>query len=299
MNESNSANPGTDTPPTPQFPEPPPLDTPLPERLDLRVLFESLLRQPAALAHRLGEPNHNATGKLAALALGAAAVFGVVLGTFAMHEQLWAVPLKITAGILIAALICFPSLYIFGSLAGARASAGHLAATFAGALALAGLLLLGFAPAVWIFTQSTNSLGFMGFLALAAWGVSLGFGLGFLARALRAVGATRTGPFFVWSVIFILVTLQMTTSLRPILGRSEQFLTSEKRFFLQHWVETVGESLDSDAAPATTRRGATSDSQRAGESNRIETPTDSGRPTSEKPQTRPASEKSVNPYYAE
>jgi len=298
MNKTDTSNPDAVNPTASPSPVPPPLDEPLPERLDLRVLFESLLRQPAALARRLGEPDHKATGKLAGLALGAAAVFGLVLGTFAMHEQLWATPLKITTGLLVAALICFPSLYIFGSLAGARASAGHLAATFAGTLALAGLLLLGFAPAVWIFTQSTNSLGFMGFLALAAWAVSLGFGLGFLARALRAAGATRNGPVFVWSVIFILVTLQMTTSLRPILGRSEQILTSEKRFFLQHWVETAGKSLDSDKPPAV-RHTENAQADTPDPSSAAGEPADQELPGSQKPQPRRNSEKPDNPYYSE
>ncbi len=297
MNENNPADSGPATL-KPQPTAPPPLDAPLPERLDLRVLFESLLRHPAALARRLGEPDHNATGKLAALALGSAAVFGIVLGTFAMHEQLWGAPVKIAAGLLIAALICFPSLYIFGSLAGARASAGHLAACYSGALALAGLLLLGFAPAVWIFTQSTDSLGFMGFLAFAAWAVSLGFGIGFLSRALRAAGATRTGPFFVWSVIFILVTLQMTTSLRPILGRSDQFLTSEKRFFLQHWVDTAGESLDSNKQPASQTHRETG-SRSENEPANAADPADSDRSDSEKPQSRSTREKPDNPYYSE
>lgn len=41
----------------------------------------------------------------------------------------------------------------------------------------------------------------------------------------------------------MLVTLQMTTSLRPILGRSELLLTQEKKFFLQHWFETMDQSL--------------------------------------------------------
>lgn len=47
----------------------------------------------------------------------------------------------------------------------------------------------------------------------------------------------------IWSVVFLLVTLQMTTSLRPILGRSNVRLTQEKKFFLQHWGDTFGKSL--------------------------------------------------------
>jgi hypothetical protein len=49
-------------------------------------------------------------------------------------------------------------------------------------------------------------------------------------------------------LIFLLVGLQMTTSLRPILGRSDTLLTQEKKFFLQHWAETVGTSLPEKSA---------------------------------------------------
>jgi len=39
------------------------------------------------------------------------------------------------------------------------------------------------------------------------------------------------------------VTLQLTTTLRPILGRSDDLLTNEKKFFLEHWSDTMGETL--------------------------------------------------------
>jgi len=45
----------------------------------------------------------------------------------------------------------------------------------------------------------------------------------------------KTGPLRIWIVIFLMVTLQMSTTLRPIIGRSDQLLTTEKRFFLEHW----------------------------------------------------------------
>jgi hypothetical protein len=32
----------------------------------------------------------------------------------------------------------------------------------------------------------------------------------------------------------------MTTTLRPIIGRSDHFLPQEKKFFLTHWVESLG-----------------------------------------------------------
>jgi hypothetical protein len=228
------------------------VEAPLPETPGLRVLFEALLRSPRALLDRLARPGHGALTPFVLLALLSMLVFGAVLGSFATGEQLWAAPLKMAAGLVIAGVICFPSLYIFSCLAGSQAAAGQLASAFAGMLALTGLLLLGFAPAVWIFTQATDSLGFMGLLSLAAWLVALAFGFRFLGGAVRASGAATKGPFAVWSVVFLLVTLQMSTSLRPILGRSERFLTDEKRFFLQHWVESCGKSLPSaSSSPAS------------------------------------------------
>lgn len=236
-------------------PQPPPIEAPLPEKLDLKTLFEALLRRPHALSVRLAEPDHHATGKFALLALGSLLLFGFVLGCFAKGQQLWAAPVKITGGLVFAGVICFPSLYIFSTLAGARANPSQLAASLAGALALAGLLLLGFAPAVWIFAESTDSMGFMGFLTVMAWLIALVFCLRFLKAAVYAAGARQVGPLVVWSFVFLLVTLQMTTSLRPILGRSPNFLTAEKKFFLQHWGDTMGESLNPAAASKVSRRG--------------------------------------------
>lgn len=227
---------------------PPPLEAPLPEKLDFKTLFEALLRRPVALIERLEDPNHQATGKFALLALVSFLLFGLVLGCFAKLEQLWAAPAKVTAGLIFSGLICFPSLYIFSTLAGARVSISQLAACLAGALALAGLLLLGFAPAVWIFAESTDSLGFMGALAIGSWIVAVSFALRFLKSVVTLTGGSQRGPLIIWSAVFLLVTLQMTTSLRPILGRSSKLLTQEKKFFVQHWFETMGESLKPETA---------------------------------------------------
>lgn len=231
--------------------QPPPLEAPLPEKPDLKTLFEALLRRPQALAARLADGAHGATAGFAGMAVASFLVFGLVLGCFAKHEQLWAAPLKITVGLIFAGGICFPSLYIFATLAGARVSIPQLAACLAGALALAGLLLLGFAPAVWIFAESTDSFGFMGALAVGSWLIALVFALRFLKAVVFTTGGTQKAPLAVWSIVFLLVTLQMTTSLRPILGRSDTLLTQEKKFFLQHWGEWIGESLGKPAPKPT------------------------------------------------
>ena len=222
---------------------PPPVEPPLADKPDLKSLFEALLRRPQILVHHLADSGSGTTGKFGVMALASFLLFGIVLGCFAKHDQLWAAPIKIVAGLAFAGAICFPSLYIFATLAGARLSINQAAGCLAGALALAGLLLLGFAPAVWIFAESTDSFGFMGVLAIGAWITALHFALRFLKAAVFATGGTQKAPMLVWSTVFLLVTLQMTTSLRPIIGRSDEFLTQDKKFFLQHWGQTFEESL--------------------------------------------------------
>jgi hypothetical protein len=243
--------------------QPPPIEAPLPDQLDFKTLFEALLRRPHALVVRLAEPNHGATGRFAIMAVGSILLFGFVLGCFAKNEQLWAAPAKVSAGLIFSGLICFPSLYIFSTLAGARVSMSQLAACLAGALALAGLLLLGFAPAVWIFAESTDSLGFMGSLAIGSWLIAVTFALKFLKSVVFATGGTQKGPLAIWSIVFLLVTLQMTTSLRPILGRSDVLLTQEKKFFLQHW----GDTFDTSLKPALTEKSPTKPTRIPGVSN--------------------------------
>lgn len=256
-----------------EHPTPPPLTTepPLPEDPDVKTLLEALLRRPGELVAVLAGPARGAIARFAAMTLGSFLLFGFVLGCFAKQDQLWAAPLKVTAGLVLSGVICFPSLYIFSTLAGARVSAPQLAACLAGALALAGLLLLGFAPAVWIFAESTDSFGFMGALAVGSWIIALVFALRFLRTATTAAGASQKAPLTVWSTVFLLVTLQMTTSLRPILGRSDHFLTQEKKFFLQHWADGFGATLV-DPQPAGAVEAAA-------------------------PETRPATEGGANPFH--
>lgn len=240
MNTEPETNPMNESPGTHQ---PPPLDPPLQDNADLKTLIEALLRRPWALIQHLAGGKSGAIWKFLMMALVSFVLFGFVLGCFAKHEQLWAAPLKISTGLVFASVICFPSLYIFSTLAGARVGVGQLAACFAGAMALAGLLLLGFAPAVWIFSESTDSFGFIGFLAIGSWIIALWFAMRFLHAVVHATGGTQKGPIIIWGGIFLLVALQMTTSLRPILGHSENLLTQEKKFFLQHWSENIGASL--------------------------------------------------------
>jgi hypothetical protein len=77
----------------------------------------------------------------------------------------------------------------------------------------------------------------MGFLHLLFWGISTGFGLRFLNTGFAHAKARSNSGVNTWAVIFVLVVLQMTTALRPLVGPpTDSFFPTEKKFFLSHWV---------------------------------------------------------------
>jgi len=100
------------------------------------------------------------------------------------------------------------------------------------------VLLVGFAPVAWVFSQSTNSLPAMGVLHFLFWVIATWFGLRFLNAGFAHLSA-KPGGTRVWAMIFLLVMLQMTTALRPLIGKSDTFWSPEKKFFLNHWMETM------------------------------------------------------------
>ena len=202
--------------------------------------IEALLRQPRRLLFQLRQPS---AGKLIAgmlfTALLCSLIYGVVAGTFSGGTQLWAAPVKIAVGLMVSAAICLPSLYIFTCLSGSQARLIEVGGLLAGLLMLMTLLLVGFAPVAWIFSQSSESLAWMGTLHLIFWFVATLFGVRFLKAGFSHANAKSHAGLNVWIVIFLLVALQMTTALRPILGKSDTFFPTEKKFFIGHWVDCL------------------------------------------------------------
>src|SRR5258708_23582868 len=176
-------------------------------------------------------------------------LYGVVVGTFSKGDQLWAAPAKICCGMLISALICLPSLYIFTCLSGSQARLSEICGLVCGLLMLMTLLLIGFAPVAWLFSESTNSLIWMGTLHLCFWFISTFFGLRFLDAGFSHSHARSSAGLNLWIIIFLLVVVQMTTALRPIVGTAKTFLPVEKKFFLTHWSECFNAPMNSAAAP--------------------------------------------------
>ena len=205
-------------------------------------ILNHLLKKPLSVIYEINEGNRNPLSVLLIISLVSLAIFGLVLGMFSSGTQLWAAPVKVIGGIFFSGLICLPSLYIFSALGGVDARVKNTLGLMLTFLAITSLLLVGFAPVVWLFSTSSNSLAFFGFLSLSIWIVCLIFGLRVITRASRSMGGGKGGHLHIWAIIFIMVTLQMTTTLRPIIGTSDDFLNlKEKRFFLGHWFETSSE----------------------------------------------------------
>ncbi|MCE9611817.1 MAG: hypothetical protein K8R23_16575 [Chthoniobacter sp.] len=221
----------------------------LPADAGLGAILDTLLKRPVVLIRALCDPRPSRHWLILALvALPAFALYGLLVGTFSGGSQLPAALVKVSAGGLVSALICFPSLYIFACLSGAEVSLRGTAGVLSAMLTLTGLLLLGFAPVAWVFSQSTDSVVFIGTLHLIFWFIATWFGLRLFGNMTKALGVSDRTHLKVWMGIFVLVCLQMTTALRPIIGTSPHWLPTEKKFFVAHWIENfAGAALPASA----------------------------------------------------
>src|SRR6266851_5937480 len=176
--------------------------------------IESILRQPRRVMYQLRQPGAGRlTLGMLLVAILCSIVYGFVAGTFSMGNQLWAAPVKIAGGLLVSALICLPSLYIFTCLSGSQARLAEMCGLVAGLLMLMTILLIGFAPVAWLFSQSTESVAWMGALHLVFWLISTLFGLRFLETGFSHSEARSAAGLNTWMVIFMLVVVQMSTAL--------------------------------------------------------------------------------------
>ena len=259
MNETNPIPP--EIPPQippeipPQLPRsfreasPRPLGDDPAERVPIPHAFaaiDAILRHPRRLMFQLRQPDASRLVTSMVLAsIVCSAIYGAVAGTSTGGSQLGIASVKVAIGLMISATICLPSLYIFTCLSGSQARLMEICGLLSGLLLLMTVLLIGFAPVAWIFSQSTDSLVWMGALHLTFWLIATYFGLRFLHAGFSQTSARSHAGFNTWVVIFVLVALQMTTALRPILGRSDTFLPGDKKFFAVYWGQCLKETAES------------------------------------------------------
>ena len=203
----------------------------------------ALLRKPASVADNLINEEGPSGSKVFLIVFVLCHIaYGLIMGLFSGDSQMYLVPLKLTLGTAVCALLCYPSLFIFACLSGVDVSPGKVFSILVGGLAMCSLLLVGFLPISFIFTFSVKSAIFMGFVHLLVWAVSVAFACGYIRKGLL-LGVPQGNNFlYIWNIVLVLTLLQMSTTLRPLLGPQPQDkapITSEKKFFLQHWAECL------------------------------------------------------------
>jgi hypothetical protein len=263
-----------ETPETPAWPEPPPGPsvprasipmkrkphdmTPMEGGPGMGNSIASLLKSPGSILYELidGERPGRIGLSLALVTVLGLAVFGGITGSFS-DSTWWAPLVKITGGALFAALICLPSLYIFAALSGMALQLRAIVGILFSTTGLTALLLAGFTPLVWVFGESTQSHAFIGAILIAVWLISLLFGMNLLMKCARALGMTDSLHLWIWCFMFLLVSLQVSCAVRPILGASEDFLPKEKKFFLQHWADNLNRETGNSRQAAAAEKAAT------------------------------------------
>jgi hypothetical protein len=161
------------------------------------------------------------------------ALYGAAAGFFQGGWSLALAFFKVPLIIIGSLVLCLPSLYIFTALAGADLPHRSFASAVAAFSGIAGLLLLALMPIIWLFSVSTVSLMFLVWLHGFTWVVSLLLARRYLAR--RVPSAKRTVT--VWLILLFVVSLQMTTYVRPVLWRApgEPLFAAVKQSFLEHF----------------------------------------------------------------
>jgi len=158
--------------------------------------------------------------------------YGIAAGFFQGGAQIAVTVMKVPLIILGSLALCIPSLYVFTALSGAELDARGFGKALAGFAGIAGLILIALMPVIWLFSVSTISLTFVVWMHIFAWLVALAFGRQFLISAFGA--ANRAAGL--WLLLVLLVSLQMTTYLRPVLWRDagQPLFASEKISFFSH-----------------------------------------------------------------
>ncbi len=215
-----------------------PRDPPAPPRGPLGALDE-LLHRPQAIFDRSRRAGASSLPWLAVAAVVCFALYGAASGFFQGGAQILVAGFKAPLILLASLALCTPSFYVLSSLEGVEVTPRWLAATVVGLAGMLGLLLVAMMPVTWLFSVSSASLAFIAVLQLLVWIVAVHFGYKFLVAAFHACGASK--PSMAWMVLFVLVSLQVASQMRPVLWRAEDeaLFAPRKMFFLEHFARVA------------------------------------------------------------
>jgi hypothetical protein len=211
-----------------------------PEPRNILGTLDELLRRPGAgfARARAGAPIGGWAVRVFVGALACCALYGAGSGFFAGGTQIGIAALKAPLIVAFSALLCLPSLYVFGLLAGATLTKARFVVTLTGFIGMLALVLVGLLPVEWLFSVSTQSLVFVVWLHLLLWTIAVIFGARFLRAALPEVSL---GARLLWLSLFCVVSFQVTTFMRPTLWRQANapIFAHGKLFFVDHFNQTL------------------------------------------------------------
>jgi hypothetical protein len=199
----------------------------------------ALLKSPDKITEKIAESDKDLfklAFQLLASSIFCHAIFGIAVGLFSGTDvalmDFFKAPLIATCSL----MLCFPSLYIFTCIAGCPLSISQTFALGCSCLAMLGFLLIGLAPIVWLFAVSTENLPFIVLLILFIWSLAVYFTNSYVRSLKNNPLFSRLGGIKIWFLIFVIVSLQMTTYLRPMLSKPENgWWANGKMFFIEHF----------------------------------------------------------------
>lgn len=212
------------------------------EERGCRHPLAALLKSPAWLAAEI-EKEEELWGRGALLLLWGLVfhgLYGVAMGLFRGGGVASMDAVKAPLISLRSVALCAPSLYVFACVGGMPITAAQCFALADCAVGMTGLMLLGLAPVAWLFSVSTESVPFVTLLNVAAWAVAVGFARRFFRLFARVGKPRRTAGLGWWLAVYVLVSFQMATVMRPLLALpSKGWRYPEKKFFLAHFANSV------------------------------------------------------------
>jgi hypothetical protein len=209
--------------------------------------LEGLLKSPLWVIQKIetGTNLWREGGILLGWALVFHALYGFAVALFGGWDAAFMTTIKAPLIALCTLGLCLPSCYIFSCIGGIRASYAQIFTIATSLLAMIGLLLLGLAPIAWLFSISTKSLSFPVLMNVMGWLIAVGFAARFLRYMKLSQIFRNTIGLKWWMVIFIVVSFQMATTMRPLLEKpTTGWWESGKKLFIVHFLETIGEDLD-------------------------------------------------------
>ena len=167
-----------------------------------RFNVSSLLSDPGGFAARLRDSERFALPAvfLALVSLVGAAVFGFAVGSFVDLQVAFADSAKMVGVVAFSFALTYPTMYVFASISGSTLSPARLFGLGLVATATLGCILAALAPVLWLFSVSTETVGFIVVFAALLAGIGAFFAISALARARQSGVVASTAGLSAWFV---------------------------------------------------------------------------------------------------